>query len=67
MLACAKYSFAVGNARQEVKAAANYIADYSFNLCIRAKIQVNLVCIMNQLLGILCSKQIWQISAYLIA
>ncbi len=31
MLACAKYSFAVGNARQEVKAAANYIADDNVN------------------------------------
>lgn len=31
MLACAKYSFAVGNARQEVKEAANYIADTNVN------------------------------------
>lgn len=31
MLACAKYSFAVGNAREEVKAAANYIADTNIN------------------------------------
>lgn len=31
MLACAKYSFAVGNARQEVKEAAAYIADTNVN------------------------------------
>lgn len=31
MLACAKYSFAVGNARQEVKDAAAYVADTNVN------------------------------------
>lgn len=31
LLACAKHSFAVGNARQEVKAAAKYVADTNVN------------------------------------
>ena len=31
MLQCAKYSFAIGNARQEVKDAASYIGDMNYN------------------------------------